>query len=205
MVNVQIVEDIDDVRLSLQDYFNTIADFSCTHNYANAEDAFSGFLLNKPDVVIMDIGLPGVSGIECLMRLKQMHADVKVLMFTIFEDDDHVFEALKAGADGYILKKEPVEKIYKAIREVLQQGAPMSGSIALKVIQSFKVERPKPKAHLSPRQSEVLQQLAKGLPYKLIADHLGVSIGTIKQHIHQIYKKLQVNNKVEAINKYLYQ
>jgi len=157
-----------------------------------------------PEVVIMDIGLPGMSGIEGVIRLKEKYPHINFLMFTIFADD-HVFEALKAGADGYILKREAPEKILQAIREVKDGGAPMSRTIARKVLDSF---RPKKKnkaiiESLTPRQIEILELLDTGLSYKLIADQLEIAEGTVKQHIHHIYRKLQVNNRTEAINKYL--
>lgn len=205
MIRINIVEDIIEVRNTVKEHLESVHGFECKKTFANAEDALGGLLLSKPDIVLMDIGLPRMSGIECMLKVKQQYPEMKFLMFTIFEDDDKVFEALKAGADGYILKRESIAKIIEAIRELANGGAPMSKSIALKVLKSFRTQAPQKKleVQLSDRQGTILKLLSKGLPYKLIADQLSISIGTVKQHIHQIYKKLEVNNKTEAINRYL--
>lgn len=204
-IKISIVEDLYDVRATLASRINAAPDLECIHSFGSAEDVLAGITPGVvPDVVIMDIGLPGMSGVECVVRLKEKYPDIKFLMFTIFEDDN-VFEALKAGADGYILKREAPEKILQAIREVHDGDAPMSRIIARKVLDSF---RPVKKNNaliesLTPRQIDILELLATGLPYKLIADQLDIAEGTVKQHIHHIYRKLQVNNRTEAINKYL--
>ncbi|MFK8102226.1 MAG: response regulator [Saprospiraceae bacterium] len=205
MITVNIVEDIPEIRNSIQQHLEQVSDLNCLHTFASAEAALGGILLQRPDVVLMDIGLPKMSGIECMLKIKAQYPEIKFLMFTVFDTDEKVFEALKAGADGYILKREPIPKIIAALREICTGGAPMSKSIALKVLHSFHVEKPTvtPIETLSNRQAEILEKLSKGMPYKLIAGQLKISIGTVKQHIHQIYKKLQVNNKTEAINKYL--
>lgn len=208
MIQVGIVEDIETIRQRLCNQIDRLAgqEMRCSGAYASGEEALGGILLKRPDIVIMDIGLPAMSGIECMFRLKTNKlANTKFIMFTIFEDDEQVFESLKAGADGYILKREPVPKIIQAIREVYAGGAPMSPSIARKVLESFrKTEKQNQLIEiLSPRQHEILEQLSKGYFYKEIAADLDITLGTLKQHIHQIYKKLQVNNRTEAINKYL--
>lgn len=205
MVNIAIVEDNADVRETVQLYLNRVSDFKCNLSFESAETAIAGIIINQPQLVIMDIGLPGMSGIEGMIKVKQQCPDIRFLMFTVFEDDENVFEALKAGADGYLLKKEPLAKMERTIRDVLDNGAPMSKSIARKVLYSFREEKMKSNVteNLSDRQKEIIELLSKGYPYKLIADQLLVTVGTIKQHVHQIYKKLEVNNKTEAINKYL--
>jgi len=204
-IKISIVEDIYEVRSGLFHRINEAPDLECISSFSSAEDMLTGITPGTvPEVVIMDIGLPGMSGIEGVIRLKEKYPHINFLMFTIFADD-HVFEALKAGADGYILKREAPEKILQAIREVKDGGAPMSRTIARKVLDSF---RPKKKnsvtiESLTPRQIEILELLDTGLSYKLIADQLEIAEGTVKQHIHHIYRKLQVNNRTEAINKYL--
>ena len=172
--------------------------------YSNAEDALKRLVKDDPDVVIMDIGLPQMNGIECLMRIQKKSPDISFLMFTIYENSEHVIDSLKAGAMGYILKRDGVEGIIEGVRELVAGGAPMSRNIARKVLKSFQpsdrlIEK------LSPREREVLNLLSKGFQYKEIAQKLNpqIDVGTVKQHIHRIYKKLQVNNRTEAINKFL--
>lgn len=204
-IKVSIVEDDSQVRLAEVNRIGEAPDLECISSFGSAEDVLAGITPGAvPDVIVMDIKLPNMSGIEAMVRLKEKYPDIKFMMFTIF-DDNHVFEALKAGADGYILKREAPEKILQAIREVHDGGAPMSRIIARKVMDSF---RPKKKNNasiesLTPRQIEILELLDTGLSYKLIADQLDIAEGTVKQHIHHIYRKLQVNNRTEAINKYL--
>lgn len=205
MIRINIVEDIPEIRNTLKEQLEHVIDFECNQTFENAEDALGGVIMNKPDVVLMDIGLPKMSGIACMFNIKQKYPQIKFLMFTIFEEDEKVFEALKAGADGYILKRESKQKIIDSIRDVVNGGAPMSRGIALKVLKSFREKSIKPSlpVRLTERQETILHNLSKGFPYKIIADQLSITIGTVKQHVHQIYKKLQVNNKTEAINKYL--
>jgi DNA-binding NarL/FixJ family response regulator len=205
MIKICIVEDLPDIRNVLTERVNAEPGMACAGSYGDAESALGGLLYERPDAVIMDIGLPKMSGIECMVKVKSRYPDMRFLMFTVFENDDKVFDALKAGADGYILKREPSAKIIAALREILDGGAPMSRSIAQKVMHSFRtppVEQPHHET-LTARQAELLDLLAAGLPYKLIADRLSITEGTVKQHIHQIYQKLQVNNRVEAVNRYL--
>ncbi len=205
MIKISIVEDLPEIREVLVQRVNAEPGMQCLASYGNAEDALVGLMFNRPDAVIMDIGLPKMGGIECMVKVKQHCPGIRFLMFTVFENDDNVFEALKAGADGYILKREPSAKIIASLREILDGGAPMSRTIAQKVLQSFRVpvaEQPQFET-LTARQAELLDLLASGLPYKLIADKLGITEGTVKQHIHQIYQKMQVNNRVEAVNRYL--
>lgn len=204
MINLCIVEDILEIRDTLVAHVNAESDLNCLGTYGSAEEALPNIFLKKPDLVVMDIGLPNASGIECMAQIKYRYPKIKFLMFTIFDNDENIFQALQSGADGYILKRDSMDRILSAIREIMQGGAPMSRSIAKKVLSSFRVEQPKYKhvEILTERQVEILQLISKGLPYKLIADQLFLTEGTIKQHIHRIYKKLHVNNRTEATNKY---
>lgn len=207
MIKISIVEDTKEIREVLATEIDNEPDMEIISQYANAETAIGGILLNRPDLVIMDIGLPEMKGTKCMMLIKSHYEQIKFLMFTVFDDDNNVFEALEAGADGYILKRESIEKIIKAIREVLSGGAPMSRTIAKKVFESFRKEKPLVKKkeweQLTLRQTEILELLSKGYRYNKIGLTLKITEGTVKQHIHQIYRKLQVNNRTEAINKWL--
>lgn len=204
-IQVAIVEDLDEVRQSLREMIEEAEGMTCRNDYADAEAALPGLLAEPPDVVVMDIGLPGMNGIECMLRVKLKNPDIRFMMFTIFDQDNQVFEALKAGADGYILKHEPMEEILEAIREIYVGGAPMSRHIARKVMRSFHrlPATPSGEAPLTLRETQILEQLTQGLLYKEIADNLVITTGTVKQHIHNIYQKLHVQNRTEAINKYL--
>lgn len=204
MIKLCIVEDLEEVRNTLIEQFSMETDLDCLGAYGSAEEALPNILLQKPDIVIMDIGLPEASGIECMVQIKYRYPAIRFLMFTIFDSNETIFESLKSGADGYILKRDTMEKIIASIREVMEGGAPMSRSIAKKVLTSFRVEQPKrePVESLTTRQVEILQLISKGLPYKLIGDQLYITEGTVKQHIHRIYKKLHVNNRTEATNRY---
>lgn len=181
------------------------AQFEGVVSYASAEQMFSNGAVSKASLFILDIGLPGMDGLECLVRLKALRPDVKVLMFTVMEHDEKVFAALKAGADGYLLKRESPEKMLEAIADALQGGAPMSSEIARRVLLSFreKPAAPNNQPLLSERENEVLELLSKGHLYKEIANQLDISLNTVKQHIHHIYEKLQVQNRTEAVLRYL--
>ena len=190
MIYVAIVEDVRDIRESLQTLVNSMPGFSCIGSYATAEAAIADMASIQPNVVLMDINLPGMNGVEAVRILKNLFPDVNFLMCTVFEDTDNVFHALEAGAGGYILKNN-------------EGGAPMSAAIAKKVIDSFhklpKDERVK-HFQLSNREIEVLRLLSDGLLYKEAAHKLGVSVETIRSHCRNIYEKLHVNTKLEAIN-----
>jgi len=202
-IGVSIIEDIADIRHGLERIIADAPDFLLLSSYDNAEDAISSLPDIRPDIVIADIQLPGLSGIDCIRRVKAVCPSVQFMMFTIYEDSEQVFEALEAGANGYLLKQTPQDRILDAIRELHQGGSPMSSGIARRVVSSFRKQslQSADANVLSARESEVLQLLAKGLLYKEIGQRLQISTGTVRQHIHKIYGKLQVQNKTEAINK----
>jgi len=199
-IQVAIVEDIAEIREGLRFIIQQTAGFNCQAVYANAEEALVGLSADPPDIAIMDIALPGDSGIACIRKLKQLNSPIQFLVFTIYEDSDQVFDALSAGANGYLLKNATPGKIIDALHELYSGGAPMSTLIARKVINSF--HRSREGDSISAREMEILQLLAGGFLYKEIADKLYISTGTVKQHIHHIYEKLHVQNRTEAINKF---
>lgn len=203
IIRVSLVEDVEEVRISLKDNILQTAGMTCAGDYADGETALAALLHEETDIVVMDIGLPGISGIECMFRVKQQRPDLRFLMLTIFDNDEQVFEALKAGADGYLLKRDPMEKTLQAIRELYEGGSPMSRAVALKVLQSFRPPQRKNTGNLlTTRETEILENLSTGLLYKEIAARLFISEGTVKQHVNHIYQKLQAQNRTEAINKY---
>jgi DNA-binding NarL/FixJ family response regulator len=205
---VAIVDDETDLRESILRYLDLSGEFRCVSDYAGAEDALAGLPGDSPDVVLMDIKMKGMNGIECVRRLKEKMPLVQVIMLTVFEDSDLIFDALRAGATGYLLKSQPPEKLLEAIRDVVAGGSPMSASIARKVVQLVRAtNRPETSGtgehiELSERQRQVLELLAAGQPYKLIADNLGVSIHTVRSYLRRTYEKLQVHSRTEAVAKY---
>ena len=206
MITVSIVDDEAKLRESIATFVNGAAGFTCLSSYGSAEAALEGLAGEQPDVVLMDINLGGMSGIECVERLKAKSPQLQILMLTVYEDTEKIFLALAAGANGYLLKRSSPTKLLQAIREVHGGGSPMTSSIARKVVASFQKTAQAPgekPVQLSPREEAVLDGLAKGLIYKQLADQLGISIDTIRTHIRHIYKKLQVQTRTEAVAKYL--
>jgi DNA-binding NarL/FixJ family response regulator len=203
MITVAIVEDIDSIREGVAKYINAVADMAVIATFSNGEEAVYAIQEKQPDIVIMDINLPGINGIETIKRLKEKCADTQFMVFTIYENDEKVFDALNAGASSYILKKTEPDKIVAAIRELHEGGSPMSASIARKLVQIFqkKTTVSSDAALLSKREMQILELLSKGFLYKEIADQVGITFGTVRQHIYRIYDKLHVHNKTEAINK----
>ncbi len=201
-IKVCVVEDHPGMRSGLTFLLNTHPEFVC-NSYACAEEAIAGMKHSQPHVLLMDIDLPGMNGIECTRSIKTHYPEVKVMMCTIFEDSDKIFAALKVGADGYILKKTVGDTLFSAIKELLMGGAPMSTEIASKVVKAFRQPMPesKPELMLTQRENETLDLLAKGYGNKEIAERLFVSVNTIRTHIRHIYEKLQVRNRIEALNK----
>jgi DNA-binding NarL/FixJ family response regulator len=204
-IRIAIVEDLEEVADGIVAFFHTDTYLELVGNYRTAEAAEIELPLTKPDIVIMDINLPGISGIQCIKNVKANCPSTKFLMFTVFENNDQVFDALKAGATGYILKKTAPAQIIEAVKDLYNGGAPMSATIAKKLLSVFlgdkNTDNNKESDKLSVRENEILKHLAKGLLYKEIADELNISFHTVRQHIHNIYEKLHVQNKVEAINK----
>lgn len=202
-VRVVLVEDDPAVREGLQILVGASSSCSCVAAFSCAEDALAGLRQAAADVVLMDINLPGISGIECIKRIKSTSPRLQILMLTVFEDHDRIFESLAAGANGYLLKQTPPAKLLDAIIELHAGGSPMSTQIARKVVQVFQKtpQPPGPIAVLTSREKEIVALLGKGFLYKEIADQLGVSVETIRTHIHNIYEKLHVRSRTEAVMK----
>src|SRR4030095_1672288 len=202
-ISIAIVEDLDAVRNSLKDFISLNTDFIVVGAYKTGEEALSNLPIVTPDIVIMDINLPGMNGIECIRQVKDKSPGTQFMMFTVYENDEKVFEALKAGASGYLLKNTGLLQIVESVQELYQGGSPMSSNIARKLVNLFRntgKETPFMDI-LSPREKEILQLLAKGLLYKEISEQLQITTGTVRIHIHKIYEKLHVQNRTEAINK----
>lgn len=198
-IRIAIVEDLAHIRDGLSFLVNQTPGLENVGTFGTAEEALDGLGNVAPDVVIMDISLGGMSGVECIRRIKATGSSMQFMIFTVYEDSDQVFEALSSGASGYLLKNSPPEKIIEALRELHAGGSPMSTSIARKVV--FSLQRPSASQLLSVRETGVLGLLGKGYLYKEIAAELGLSTGTVRQHIHNIYEKLHVQNRTEALNK----
>lgn len=202
-ITIAIVEDLDEVREGLANFISLSGDLKVLDSFKTAEEALYAVPELKPDVVIMDINLPGINGIECIRQLKDKSPDTQFMMFTVYENDDKVFEALKAGASGYLLKNTGLSQLAEALKELYNGGSPMSANIARKLVSFFRSTEKETERleSLSDRENEILQLLAKGLLYKEIAAQLSISVATVRQHIHHIYEKLHVQNRTEAINK----
>lgn len=203
-MKIAILEDLKEVAVSLQEFLNTQDDISCTQVYFNAEDAMHFLVLNPVDILLVDIGLPRANGIEAMEYLSQYCPAMLFCMFTVYEDDEKIFKSLQSGAKGYILKGAGNAKIAEALKELYHGGSPMSPSIARRILEVFQKMNVSPKSQTLPitsRERELLEYLSKGLLYKEIADFMKITTGTVKQHIHKIYDKLQVQNRTEAINK----
>src|ERR1043165_7507338 len=202
-ITLAIVEDLDEVRDGLKNFISLSQDFKVLNTFKTAEDAIIDLPKLKPQIVIMDINLPGMNGIECIRQVKDKSPATQFMMFTVYENDDKVFEALKAGASGHLLKNTGLVQMIEALKELHNGGSPMSANIARKLVTVFREKETggQPLEVLSRRENEILQLLAKGLLYKEIAEQLLISNNTVKQHIHKIYEKLHVQNRTEAINK----
>jgi DNA-binding NarL/FixJ family response regulator len=201
-VRIGIVEDDERLRADFVRVIDESGNLRCVGAYPSAEAALSDLPSHAPDVVLMDINLPGMSGIEAVSRLRAMVPDAQVMMLTAFDDTASVFESLKAGATGYLLKRAPVDELLAAIRDLAGGGAPMSGVIARKVVQYFGQRGPAPEVRtLTAREYEVLVALSQGEQYKEIAARLGISINTVRRHITAIYDKLHVTSRLDAVTK----
>jgi DNA-binding NarL/FixJ family response regulator len=205
VIKVAIVDDEADLRENIAGFVDAAKGFRCVKAYASGEEALCRLPQDQPDVVLMDINLGGLSGIECVRQLKPRLPGTQIVMLTVFDDPEKIFSALAAGASGYLLKRLAPAKLLEAIREVHEGGSPMSAPIARKVVQSLQKgpARADPSADLSPREREVLEGLAEGQAYKQIADRLGVSIHTVRNYIRRIYEKLHVQSRTEAVAKFL--
>ncbi|HRP30714.1 MAG TPA: response regulator transcription factor [Agriterribacter sp.] len=204
MISVCIVEDNNDIRQALEQIIMMAEGYEFRGSFISAENAIAGIPSLKPNVVLMDINLGGMSGIDCVRELKAKHPEILFMMCTVYEEDEKIFEALAAGANGYILKKTAPGKLLESIRELAEGGAPMSSQIARKVVMAFQERSPSSGRldSLSNREHEILELLAKGLLYKEISSKLGIAQETVRKHVYHIYEKLHVNNRIEAVNKY---
>ena len=217
-ISVCIVDDNKDIRSALEQIILMADGYTLAGSYSDAEEALQKIPGAMPNIVLMDINLgEGDNGIECVRQLKPLYPDILFMMCTVYEEDEKIFEALKAGANGYILKKTAPGKLLDALRELYEGGAPMSSQIARKVVNAFQVRTPaddttsdtgtttapaKTISILSNRENEILELLARGMLYKEIAARLFISQETVRKHVYHIYEKLHVNNRVEAINKF---
>lgn len=204
-ITVSIVEDNEQLRVTLARVIERAEGFKCLSHHPSAEDALLSLPNHPPDVVLMDINLPGMNGVECVRKLKPLLPQTQIMMLTVYEDTENIFNALAAGASGYMLKRTPRAELLAAIKDVQAGGSPMTTHIARKVVLSFQKTGPsqKPAENLSPREQEVLTCLSQGLIYKEIAEKLGISYETVHTYIRRIYEKLQVRTRTEAVAKFL--
>lgn len=204
-ITVSIVEDNEQLRNTLARVLNRAEGFRCLSSYGDAESALQSLPKDAPEVVLMDINLPGMNGVECVRQLKQSAPRIQAVMLTVYEDTENIFKALAAGASGYLLKRTKTAELLDSIREVKSGGSPMTTHIARKVVQSFQKAGPSPQPteNLSQREQEVLDCLSQGFLYKEIADKLGISYETVHTYIRRIYEKLQVRTRTEAVAKFL--
>ncbi|MBI3124610.1 MAG: response regulator transcription factor [Ignavibacteriales bacterium] len=205
IIRIALIEDKKEIREGLNILISGSTGFNCAASFADAESAIRKIPSLDIDVILMDINLPNMSGIDCVKVLKPLLRNTQIIMLTMYDDNEHVFEALKAGAAGYLLKRTPPAKILEAVKEVHTGGSPMSMQIARMVVKSFS-EKPagaKLDEKLTEREFEILGQLSKGLRYQEIADKLFISVETVRTHLRKIYEKLQVRNSTEAVLKYL--
>lgn len=204
-ITVSIVEDDAPVRDVLAGWIRGAEGFKCVGVHENAETALAALPGENPSVVLMDINMPGMSGIECVRRLKPEMMGTQFMMLTVYEDPDHIFKALSSGASGYLLKRTPRAELLAAVKDVHAGGSPMSSNIARKIVQSFQrftTASPSEPDNLSPREREVLELLARGYLYKEIADTLQISVPTVNTHIRRIYEKLHVRSRSQAVAKF---
>jgi DNA-binding NarL/FixJ family response regulator len=204
-IKVSIVEDEPELRESLAILINGAPGFQCVGTFATGEEALRGIFANRPDVVLMDIHLPQMNGIECVAKLKACDPNLQIMILTMYEDGDQIFKSLMAGASGYLLKRTPPAKLLEAIEELSHGGSPMSAQIARKVVSYFQDQRaPAPELqNLTKREQEILEFLAKGYLYKEIAAALEISVDTVRGHLRNIYDKLHVHSRTEAVVKFL--
>jgi DNA-binding NarL/FixJ family response regulator len=203
IASIAIIEDDEKVRHYLAEQIRQHIDVTDLKVYSNAETALKELTVEPTGIALFDINLPGMNGIECIRRLKLLHPKMQMMVLTVYDNTDNIFSALKAGATSYLLKSTPPEKVIEAIKEVYEGGSPISSQIARKVIEAFALKEKTNEyfQKLSRREQEILEQLSRGFRYKEIADKLFVSIETVRTHIRNIYEKLQVNTRIEALRK----
>ena len=207
-IKVAIFEDNKSLRESLKQLINGADGMTCTGAFADANKLVHNIQMSNPDVVMMDINMPGISGIEAVRMIKEKFPNIQILMQTVFDDNDKIFAAICAGASGYMLKKTPPQKMLEAIQETYQGGAPMTPSVAVKVLQMFRLQTGVEKNEfidLSEREKEILSLLVKGNSYKAVASACFISIDTVSTHVRHIYEKLHVHSKSEAVAKAIFQ
>ncbi|WP_193214680.1 response regulator [Luteolibacter marinus] len=202
---IALVEDDELLRETLAELLSASPAWKLVASFPAAEPALEAFKDECPEVVLMDIQLPGISGIECVAKLKDLHPAVQVMMVTVYDNNDRIFEALAAGATGYLLKRDAPARLLESLDDLLSGGSPMSGAIARKVVQHFQTTPPARNEdhNLTPRETEILELLVKGGLYKEIAWDLGIGVETVRTHLHNIYGKLHVRTRTEAVVKYL--
>lgn len=201
IIKTIIIEDVRQLREGLATLINFTDGFTCTGSFRTMEEALARLKNDLPDLVLCDIGLPGMSGIEGIKILKEIHPDLKILMITVYDDDERIFDALCAGACGYLLKRTPPAKLIESLREAVSGGAPMSPEVATRVISLFREVRPPEKVDydLTPHETRLLKLIVDGHNYTTAAEELGVKYSTIKFHMQNVYEKLQVHSKSEAV------
>ena len=204
-IKVAIVDDDEGIRASLSALIQRAPGFKLAGEFLNGEMALKEIPKLMPDVVLMDINLPGMKGYECVRQLKSAHATIQVLMLTVYEDSDSLFNSLRAGASGYLLKRTASARLLEAIRDVFEGGSPMTPQLARRVVQFFSrpASESAPLARLTPAEREFLDQLANGYAYKEIADRMNISIDTVRSYVRTVYEKLHVHSRTEAVVKYL--
>jgi len=203
-IRVIVFDDNQDRRDSLEMLIDMHARLQCVGTFRNCQDLFENIQSTAPDVVLMDIDMPGMNGIDAVKAIRQSHPTLSIIMQTVFEDEARITSAISAGADGYILKKTSPEKLIDGILDVVEGGAPMTPSVARFVLKVFQEKREKPdsgEAHLSAREREILAHLVNGLSYKMIASSCGISVFTVNAHVRKIYEKMQVHSVAEAVSK----
>ena len=205
--SVAVVEDDQGLRDQIVEILNAAPDIKCVGAFASGEEGLKGIPMRSPDVVLMDIRLPGISGIQCVTELKRLKPSIQIIMVTVYEDTERIFKALKAGASGYLVKSSPPSQLLDSVRDVFAGGAPMSSHIARKVVQHFHLLGPAPQnaQSLSPREQQVLELLASGLIYKEIADQLNIGVETVRTYVKNICQKMHVHNRVEAVARHRFE
>jgi DNA-binding NarL/FixJ family response regulator len=204
--SIAIVEDDSELRRTLADLISTADRWTVCHSFPNAEVALPVLLENPPDLVLMDIQLPGISGIQCVAKLREKHPDIKVLMLTVYDNSERVFEALAAGAAGYLLKRDVPTRLLESLDEALSGSSPISSAVARHMFEHFLAVVPAPSGedwNLTKRETQILELLVAGSLYKEIAYDVGISLQTVRFHLHNIYNKLHVRTRTEAVVKYL--